>query len=68
VSTSQQRITSEALLGGLPGDAEPACDLGPGAVSLPGAGDGRGEVALGLAGSGVGPGDPVQDVERRAWR
>jgi hypothetical protein len=68
VSTSPQRITSEALLGGLPGDAEPARDLGPGVAVLPGAGDGCGEVALGLAGSGVGLGDPVKNVECRSWR
>jgi hypothetical protein len=67
VSTFQQRIISEALLGGLPGDAEPACDLGPGPAVLAGAGDGRGEVVLGLADSGVGLGDPVKDVECRAW-
>src|SRR2546430_9759461 len=69
VSPFQRRIISEALRGGLAGDAEPACDLGTGVAVLPGAGDGGGEVALGLADGGVGLGDPVEDVERGAgWQ
>jgi len=66
VSTSYQRIISEALLSGLARDSEPARDLCPGAAVLPGADDGRGEVTLRLADGGVGVGDPVQDVELRA--
>jgi hypothetical protein len=66
VSSLAQWILAEALVCGLAGDAELAGDLGPGVSSGSGAGDGGVEGAVGLAGGGVGFGDPAEDVERRA--
>jgi hypothetical protein len=59
----------EALVCSLAGNAELVCDLGPGLSLGSGPGDGGGEVAVGLAGGGVGVGDPAEDVNwRPGWQ
>src|ERR1022692_5042630 len=68
VSSPAGWIMSEALVRGLAGDAQLAGDLGPGVSPGSGPGDGGGEVVLGLAGGGVGFGDPAEDAGGRAGR